>query len=173
MTTTAKVGVLFVCHANMCRSPLAHGMFVHRATARGVLERLDVDSAGTWAAEGIPPHHGSLTVASEHDLDLGPAGTSRGLRPDDLQRFAHIIVMDRANATDVERLQRLSAFGTATGGQARVRLLQHLVDPKARGSASDVPDPVRGGPQEFRGVYDLVLAGCDALLDELFGRLPG
>ena len=166
---TPRIGVLFVCHANMCRSPLAHGVFVHRARERGVLDRLDVDSAGTWAAGGIAPHHGSLHVAGLNGISLEVAGTSRSIGPDDLQRFAHIIVMDRANLADVERLRRLSAFGAVEGDQARVRLLRAVETPHARGDALDVPDPVRGGESEFREVFALVDRGVVALLDELFG----
>lgn len=165
-----RIGVLFVCHANMCRSPLAHGLFVEQARQRGVLGRLDIDSAGTWAAEGIQPHAGSVAVADKHGISLESAGTSRGLRPDDLQRFVHIIVMDRANLADVERLRRLSAFGPVEGGQARVRLLQAVGNRKPRGNDQDVPDPVRGGEREFDHVYQLVQQGCALLLDELFGR---
>ncbi len=166
---SGRIGVLFVCHANMCRSPLAHGLFVHRAQERGVLDRLEVDSAGTWAANGIPPHPGSLHVAHEHGISLESAGTSRSISPDDLQRFAHIVVMDRANLADVERLRRLSAFGAVEGDQANVRLLRMIDTPQVRGGELDVPDPVRGGEPEFRHVYALVDRGCRALLDELFG----
>ncbi|MCR9164768.1 MAG: low molecular weight protein-tyrosine-phosphatase [Nannocystaceae bacterium] len=166
---TDRIGVLFVCHANMCRSPLAHGLFVHRARERGVLDQLDVDSAGTWAANGIAPHHGSLHVAQAHGISLDSAGTSRTISPEDLQRFAHVIVMDRANLADVERLRRLSAFGAVEGDQARVRLLRAIETPNAGGGELDVPDPVRGGEPEFQQVYALVDRGCRALLDELFG----
>jgi len=166
---TPTTGVLFVCHANMCRSPLAHGLFVHRARQRGVLDQLDIDSAGTWAADGIAPHWGSLHVAELFGISLDVAGSSRVISPDDLQRFAHIIVMDRANLADVERLRRLSAFGAVEGDQATVRLLRAVETPHARGADLDVPDPVRGGEPEFRQVYELVDRGCVALLDELFG----
>lgn len=166
----ARIGVLFVCHANMCRSPLAHALFVHRARERGVLDQLDIDSAGTWAAPGIAPHAGSVHVAAEHGLSLDSAGVSRGLGPEDLQRFAQIIVMDRANLADVERFRRLSAFGASEGGQASVRLLRTVDQPQARGADLDVPDPVRGGEAEFRNVYAMVDRGCEALLDQLIPR---
>ncbi len=166
----ARIGVLFVCHANMCRSPLAHGLFVQRAQQRGVLDQLDIDSAGTWAADGIAPHAGSVHVAAAHGLSLDSAGASRVLRPDDLQRFAQIIVMDRANLADVERFRRLSAFGAAQGGQANVRLLRTIDNPHVRGADLDVPDPVRGGEAEFRSVYAMIDRGAAALLDELFPR---
>lgn len=159
--------VLFVCHANICRSPLAHGVFVHLATEAGVAGAIEVESAGTWAADGIAPHRGSQDVAREHGIDLSVAGMSRGLRPDDLQRFAHIIVMDRANDNDVTRLRRLSAFGPVAGGQAQVRLLRHIAHPAASGAAADVPDPVRGGPEDFARVYALIREGCEVLLKQL------
>lgn len=166
----ARIGVLFVCHANMCRSPLAHGLFVHRARERGVLERFDIDSAGTWAADGIPPHAGSVHVAAHNGLKLDSAGVSRGLVPGDLQRFAQIIVMDRANLADVERFRRLSAFGAASAGQSSVRLLRTIEHPHARGEDLDVPDPVRGGEAEFRNVFALVDRGCQVLLDQLLAH---
>ena len=165
--SAARIGVLFVCHANMCRSPLAHGLFVHRARERGVLERFDIDSAGTWAAVGIAPHAGSVQVASEHGISLESAGVSRGLGPEDLQRFSQIIVMDRANLADVERFRQLSAFGASQAGQAQVRLLRTIENPQVQGADLDVPDPVRGGEAEFRNVYALVDRGCQALLDQL------
>ncbi len=166
MTIPAS-SVLFVCHANICRSPLAHGVFVHLASEAGLAEAIEVDSAGTWAADGVAPHRGSQDVARQHGIDLAVAGTSRGLRPDDLQRFAHIIVMDRANDNDVGRLRRLSAFGPVAGGQAQVRLLRHITQPSATGASADVPDPVRGGPEDFARVYALIREGCEALLKQL------
>lgn len=168
--SAARIGVLFVCHANMCRSPLAHGLFVHRARERGVLDQFDIDGAGTWAADGIPPHAGSVHIAAEHGISLESTGTSRGLVPGDLQRFSQIIVMDRANLADVERFCQLSAFGAGSGGQPSVRLLRTVEHPHARGADLDVPDPVRGGEAEFRNVFALVDRGCQVLLDELLSR---
>jgi protein-tyrosine phosphatase len=169
MAAEPPIGVLFVCHANMCRSPLAHGVFVHRARERGVLDRFDVDSAGTWAADGILPHSSSVAVAREHGVDLEVAGTSRIIEPDDLRRFGHVIAMDRANESDINRLRRLSAFGPVAGSQARVRLLRHVAQPDLDGRAADVPDPIGRGPDQFQKVYEIINAGVEALLDELAG----
>lgn len=161
------IGVLFVCHANICRSPLAHGVFASLIRERGLEGRFDVDSAGTWAAQGDPPHAGSVTAAGAQGVDLAVAGLSRGLEPGDLQRFTHLIVMDRANLADVERLRRLSAFGAVQGGQARVRLLREVGAAQLRGQALDVADPVHRGPEAFAEMYRVVAYGCRALLDEL------
>ncbi len=161
------VGVLFVCHANICRSPLAHGIFAHMVHARGLATDFDIDSAGTWAAQGNPPHKGSVAVAAARGVGLEVAGRSRGLEPQDLQRFAHIVVMDRANMADVERLRRLSAFGAVQGDHARVRRLREIGTTGLVGRDLDVPDPVRRGQDAFAEMYQLVEAGCQRLLDEL------
>jgi protein-tyrosine phosphatase len=161
-------GVLFVCHANMCRSPLAQGVFLHLVAQRGVSARFEVDSAGTWAADGIPPHPLSVEVARRHGIDAELLGVgSRPIVPQDLERFEHVVVMDRRNLADIERLRRISAFGPVVGGSARISLLRRLSNPKASGREADVPDPVRGGPEHYEAAYAIIDAGCRALLDTL------
>ena len=165
----ADYRVLFVCHANICRSPLAQVLLVHRAAERGLAERLEVDSAGTWGMDGARPHHLSVDVASRNAIDLAPFDrVARGLVPDDLERFHHIVLMDRRNLADFQRLRRMSAFGRVDQREANIRLLQQLVDPTRTGAAADVDDPVRGGPADFDRAFDEIDAGCRALLDELF-----
>lgn len=168
--STAPLGVLFVCHANICRSPLAGALFIHRAAQRGVADRFFVDSAGTWGMDGASPHALSMDVARRNEIGMAPfQRVARGLAPNDIERFAHIIAMDRRNVADLQRLSRMSAFGRAEQPSGRVRLLQQLVDPSRTGSASDVADPVRGGPADFDRAFAEIDAGCVALLDELVG----
>ncbi|MCH9687692.1 MAG: low molecular weight phosphotyrosine protein phosphatase [Deltaproteobacteria bacterium] len=167
-------GVLFVCHANMCRSPLAAGIFIHLARQRGVADRFDVDSAGTWAAEGIAPHPLSVDAAQRHGIPVELLGArSRSIAPADLDRFGDIVVMDRRNLADIERLRRISAFGPVVGGSARLSLLRSFDQPRARGRDADVPDPVRGGPKQFEAAYAIIYAGCEALLERLLGMDAG
>ena len=76
--------------------------------------------------------------------------------------------MDRANAGDIERLRRLSAFGAAEGTPARVRLLRAVgVATELSGAAADVPDPIGQGPEAFQAAYEIIRRGCEALLEEL------
>jgi protein-tyrosine phosphatase len=163
----ARVRVLFVCHANMCRSPLAHGVFVHLARARGRGDRFDVDSAGTWARDGVEPHPSSVAVAAQYGIDLGIAGVARALAPEDLYRFDHIIAMDRDNEADILRLQRLSAFGPVEGVPGRVRLLRALHADWASVGSLDVPDPIGRGPDAYALAFEIIREGCLRLLDEL------
>ena len=163
--TTRRVGVLFVCYANMCRSPLAEGVMRHRASERGMLERLDIDSAGTDAVEGCEPHPLSKDIARVHGITL--SGEGRQLVRDDLSRFDHVVVMDRQNYNRIARLAAPSAFGPIEGYRAKVRTLRSIANPHASGRELDVPDPIGGGPEHYARVYEMIVAGCDALLDEI------
>jgi protein-tyrosine phosphatase len=172
-SSPARRGVLFVCHANMCRSPLAQGVFLHLVRQRGLHERFAVDSAGTWAADGIPPHPLSVDAARRHGIDPVLLGTaSRSIAPADLDRFEHVVAMDRRNLADIERLRRISAFGPVLGGTAKLSLLRRFSDPKASGRDADVPDPVRGGPDQYELAYRIIEAGCRALLEQLTVSTP-
>ena len=166
----AEFAVLFVCHANICRSPLAQALFVHRAAERGAASRFEVDSAGTWGMDGAPPHPLSVDVARRNGIGMGPfERVARGLAPDDLKRFSQIIVMDRHNLSDLRRLGRIAAPGSADVPEGTIRLLQNLADPTRTGAASDVRDPVSGGPADFDRAFAEIDVGCRALLDELLG----
>lgn len=172
--SSARRGVLFVCHANMCRSPLAAGVFRHLAARQGVIERFDIDSAGTWAADGIAPHPLSIEAARRHGIDTELLGTgSRAIGPSDLDRFERIVAMDRRNLADIERLRRISAFGPVVGGTATISLLRRFADPRAGGREADVPDPVRGGHEQFEAAFAIIEAGCRALLDALLREPRG
>ena len=165
---TRPIGVLFVCHANLCRSPLAEGIFAGLVAERGLGARFVVDSAGCWAEDGLMPHPNSIEVAARHGLRLEAlVGRSRVVAPEDLQRFDHVLAMDRSNFADLERLRRLSAFGPVAGGSARIRLLRHVADPKAQGSAADVPDPVRRGLDAYELTWEILDRACRKLIDEL------
>lgn len=160
----ARVSVLFVCYANVCRSPLAEGTFRWLAMQRGMLDRLVIDSAGTSAMEGAPPHSLSQLIADEQGFTL--EGEARQLIRDDLSRFDHVVVMDRQNLETIRRLTG-SAFGPQAF-RAHVRLLREIAEPNATGADLDVPDPIGRNADHYRAVFGMIERGCAALLDELF-----
>jgi protein-tyrosine phosphatase len=159
-----RTSVLFVCYANICRSPLAEGTFRWLASRRGVLDRLIIDSAGTSAMDGSVPHPLSQAIAQEHGFVL--EGESRQLVRDDLSRFDHVVVMDRQNLGTITRLTG-TKFGFPAPA-ARLRLLREIADPRATGADLDVPDPIGRGADHYRAVFGMIERGCAALLDELF-----
>jgi protein-tyrosine phosphatase len=163
MESALRIGVLFVCHANICRSPLAEGIFAHLLAQRGRRAEVDLDSAGVHAAAGFPPHPLGVEVARRHGIVLH--GRSRPVAREDFGRFHHVLAMDHQNLAELERLRGLMPQDLA--GHARVRLLRSLVDPAGRGTALDVPDPVTGGIEGYERAFEILRAGCEALLSEL------
>jgi protein-tyrosine phosphatase len=153
---TSSTGVLFLCLGNICRSPLAEGIFIHRATERGVIDRFRVDSAGTggWHA-GDRPDPRSIAVAEKHGVHL-PGRARRLEGTADGSAFDLIIAMDRQNAADAVEM------GVPT---ERVRLMRSF-DAKAEPEA-EVPDPYYGGDRGFDDVYAMLVRACDGLLDHL------
>src|SRR5262245_42334662 len=91
-----RIRVLFVCLGNICRSPLAEGVFLHLAQAAGVADRFEVDSAGTgdWHA-GERPDSRATAVARKHGVEL--PSIARQVTRADFDRFDHIVAMDREN----------------------------------------------------------------------------
>lgn len=145
--------VLFVCLGNICRSPLAEGVFRRLAEGEGV--EVEIDSAGTgdWHL-GHAPDKRAQAVAEKNGLDIS-ALRARLVTPDDFHRFDHIVAMDASNLANLEAMRPLGAKANVS------RLLDHAphVD------SVDVPDPYQGGPEGFDETYRLVEAGAKGLLD--------
>lgn len=151
--------LLFVCLGNICRSPLAEGVFLHLAHERGVAERFQVDSAGTgrWHV-GERPDRRALAVARAHGVTL--PGRARVVDPAaDFERFDLLLPMDRENE------RTLLALGAP---RDKVRLLRSF-DPKAK-APLDVPDPYFGDGDGFERVYRMIERACAALLEALLAQ---
>jgi protein-tyrosine phosphatase len=150
--------VLFVCHGNICRSPLAECVFRHLVRRRGVESHFEIDSAGTSGYHaGDPPDARSVATARARGIVVD--GRSRQLVSADLQRFDYIIVMDEENLAGVKQLSMRTPKI-----RARVHRLREW---DLQGVGLDVPDPYYGGARGFEEVQDIVERSCERLLDEL------
>lgn len=156
MTDSVQTGVLFVCLGNICRSPLAEGVFLHLARERGVADLYRVDSCGTgsWHV-GKPADPRSVMVAAKHGIELPSIG--RQWDPSRDPRFEYIIPMDRSNERDI-----LNAGAPSD----RVRLLRAFDPTLGDDAPLDVPDPYYGGDSGFDLVFDMVHRACEGLLDQ-------
>ena len=153
------VSVLFVCLGNICRSPLAEGVFLAVAEARGLGSRFEADSAGTAAYHsGEPPDPRTTAVAARHGVHL--TSIARQATRHDFQRFDLIVAMDRSNRRSLERLRG----HRPRPGAARIVMMRDY-DPES--GDPDVPDPYYGGAEGFERVYGIVERCCEGLLDEL------
>lgn len=150
-----RVRVLFVCLGNICRSPMAEGVFRHLVEGAGLTGRFEIDSAGTGAwHEGEPPDSRAAEAALRRGIAL--SGKARQIRPADLGEFDYILAMDADNLDTLDRLRRLVA------PDAELALLRDF-DAEA-GDDRDVPDPYYGGPRGFDVVCDMIERSCRGLL---------
>jgi protein-tyrosine phosphatase len=157
--STVPVSVLFVCLGNICRSPLAEGIFLDLVQELADPSRYRVDSAGTgsWHV-GEAPDPRARAVARKNGLELVSRGRQVGSQ--DLSDFDVVIAMDSAN------LSALHLLGEGLDGGAELFLLRDF-DPDADDWERDVPDPYWGGDDGFDRVYEMIHRSCRALLEHL------
>ena len=149
------VRVLFVCLGNICRSPIAQGVFENVLRREGLEAEVSVDSAGTgtWHV-GEPPDQRAQRSASSRGLDLSTQ-RARRIAPEDCETFDYVLTMDEENYRAVAALCR---------GSAVVRpFLDFAKDTPER----EVPDPFYGGPEGFEHVLDLVEEASEGLIEDI------
>jgi protein-tyrosine phosphatase len=152
--------ILFVCLGNICRSPLAEAAF--RAEVERLRLPVEVDSAGTgdWH-EGHPPDRRAIAAAGRNGIDISHL-RARQVRPEDFDRFDHIVALDRQNLRDLRRLQ-------PAGSKARLSLLLDHVDGR-EGEA--VADPYYGGEEDFDMAWADAVEGARALARKIVATGP-
>ncbi|WP_067618902.1 low molecular weight protein-tyrosine-phosphatase [Alicyclobacillus acidiphilus] len=145
------VRVLFICLGNICRSPMAEAVFRKMVADKGLLDVIDVDSAGIgdWHV-GEKPHRGTQKVLTEKGIEWETI-RSRQVTRQELQEADYVVAMDDDNMRALERLG-------APASDKVFRLLDLVDDAPVK----EVPDPYYDG--RFDHVYELVTAGCEALL---------
>lgn len=154
--TNGSRSVLFVCLGNICRSPLAEGVFadVAQKAGRGGEFRLDSAGTGAWHV-GLPPDRRSIAVAASHGVDI-TGQSARQVDLKDFSRFDLLLAMDRSNLADLRARAPEAAHGRI-----------HLFLDYCSGLARDVPDPYYGGPDGFENVYRMIREASEALLSRL------
>src|SRR5689334_456735 len=105
--------VLFVCLGNICRSPLAEGVFRAVLAGEGKGGHVSIDSAGTNGYHtGEAPDHRSIRVARHYGIDISDQ-RCRQLTPGDFASFDLILGMDRGNMKAIAARQPADATATA------------------------------------------------------------
>lgn len=152
------IGILFICHGNICRSPMAEFVMKDLARKAGLEGAVRVASAATNTEEiGNPVYPPARRKLAEHQI--GCAGkTARQLREEDYQAYDYLVGMDHANLRNMRRM-----LGGDPEGKLSL-LLDHAGRP-----GEEIADPWYTG--DFEETYQDVLAGCQGLLDQIRGTL--
>ncbi len=140
--------ILFVCAGNICRSPMAEGIFRKLVRDQNLEHQFEIDSAGTgnWH-EGEPAHPKTVKMLELHRSGFKHA--ARQVRPSDA-KFDLILAADHHN------LANLTHMLPNTQGKTRLML-----------EKTEVPDPYYGSLEDYRNVYDMLLPALEKLLEEL------
>jgi len=152
-----KIGILFVCMGNICRSPTAQGVFQRLIEQTGLVHTIQIDSAGTHAYHiGNPPDPRAQAVALRRGIDISTQRARRVARSD-FEKFDYILAMDQDN---------LSAL-RAMCPPEHVYKLRLFLEFAPELKIGNVPDPYYGGATGFEQVLDLVEIASEGLLRQL------
>lgn len=146
------IKVLFVCHGNICRSPMAEFVLKDMVQKRGVADRFEIASAATTTEElGNGVHRGTRALLGR--LGISCAGkTARQMCRADYDRYDYLIGMDSENIRDMRRI---------CGGDSAGKLFK-MLDFTSRGG--DVADPWYTG--DFETTYRDIKEGCEGFLEK-------
>ena len=149
--------VLFVCMGNICRSPMAEGMFRHAVKQAGLENQVQIDSAGTHSYHvGSPPDARAQQAIQRRGINIS-ALRSRLVSDKDFAEYDYILVMDGDNHTNL--IRRAGAHH-----QSKIR---RLLSFSRKYPNLDVPDPYYGGNEGFEENLDMIEDAVRNLVREI------
>ena len=145
--------ILFICHGNICRSPMAEFVMKHLVSTAGISAEFEIASAATSREElGNPVYPPVRKLLDSLGIDCR-GKYARQLTRDDYDRFDILIGMDNANIRNIHRICGGDPHGKIS------RLLDHTAAP------GEVADPWYSG--DFVTTWNEVYSACQALLEKL------
>ena len=152
MKTSAKqYRIIFVCHGNICRSPMAEFIFKDKIRSRGLNEQFYVESAAVSTEEiGNSIYPPAKRCLNAHGIPFDTSKTARQITRADYDRFDLIICMDRMNL-------RWLKYIIPNDPDNKVRLMMSYA-----GQDRDVADPWYTG--DFETTYRDLVEATEALL---------
>jgi protein-tyrosine phosphatase len=152
--------VLFVCLGNICRSPMAEGIFKHMVEQEGLSNKILTDSAGTSRYHtGSLPDSRMREVALNNGIKL--THKARQLSFADFYDFHYIIAMDSSNYEDIMAERPINE-----DHKAQILMMREF-DMERGEHEMDVPDPYYGGQQGFENLYKMLHRSCHVLLNHV------
>ena len=148
--------ILFICHGNICRSPMALYYFKDLVQKKGLDAMFFLDSAATSTEEiGNGVHRGTREKLRQAGISC-QGHSARQMRRQDYDMYDYLIGMDDWNIRNMIRI---------TGGDPDHKIYK-LMD--FAGSSRDVADPWYTG--DFEATWDDITAGCNALLESILSN---
>jgi protein-tyrosine phosphatase len=145
--------ILFVCTANICRSPTAEGVLRSLLAGHGKTAQFEIASAGTHDYHvGEPPFGLAVNAARKRGFDIA-ACISRCITSHDFDHFDHILAMDKSNLANLRSI-------APTRSKQKIELLLEYGD---KYYGKEVPDPFGGKEDGFDLVVDMIEDGCAGL----------
>ena len=144
--------ILFVCHGNICRSPMAEFIFLDMLKKRNITEVTAASAATSTEEIGNPVHYGTAAILRRLGIDFS-AKRARQMTRADAENYDLLIGMDGANLRNMHRI----CGGDFAG---KLHLLMDYTD-----RPRDVADPWY--TEDFESTWRDVLDGCQGLLKEL------
>lgn len=143
-----KIKILFVCHGNICRSPMAEYVFKNLINEKGIEHLFEVDSAATSTEEiGNGVHYGTRNILKQKNIPCGNH-KARQMTKSDYEYFDLLIGMDKYNIQNMIRIAQ---------GDPKAKIKMLLDRP--------IADPWYTG--NFEDTYEDVIEGCQILLNKL------
>jgi protein-tyrosine phosphatase len=146
---------LFVCTANICRSPTAEAVFRRVLTVDGSGAKLQIESAGTHNYYvGKPPFPAAVEQAKKRGYDITGC-VARQVKGEDFDHFDMILAMDKSN---------LVALRTIAPTRCKHKI-ELLLDYSDKYPGQEVPDPYGGDEKDFERALDMIEDGCKGLAE--------
>lgn len=147
--------VLFVCTGNVCRSPMAEGVFRHMVRQAGLEDVVKVASAGTHGFHaGEPADKRAQAAALRRGYDISDL-RARVVDEAALEEYDLILAMDWDNLSALQQL----------GPKRTHHKMQLLMRFASDHESATIPDPYYGGTQGFEQALDYVEDACNGLLE--------
>ena len=156
------IKVLFICHGNICRSPMAEFIFKDMVKKQNMEDQFYIASAATsteeiWNGVGNPVYPPAREELARHGISCAGKRAVQ-IRKSDYEKYDYILGMDHWNMRNMMRILR-------SDPQGKVKLLLDYSD-----SPRDIADPWYTG--NFDVTYDDVKEGCEAFLQYLMENEP-
>ena len=143
--------ILFVCHGNICRSPMAEFILKAIVKSKGMEDRYFIESAAVSSEEiGNTIYPPARRCLSQHGVCFDPLKRAQRINPGDYERFDRIICMDSSNLRLISRIIPSDPAG-------KISLMMSWA-----GSRRDVADPWYTG--DFEQTFQDILEACEAMV---------